>query len=240
MSPEAILLAIVNALRPTGAAAVYALLSTPRPRRLLIAYIAVGFEWSFAVGILVVGALHGVKVETGKSTANSVVSLGLGAAAAGFAAGIATGRIETPSFGRSTGQGQSRVSRALRDPTLAVAAGAGVATHLPGLFYLLGLNAISETGPGLAVGAVNVLIFDAIWFAIPIAVLAVALRRPGRPREWRSTGAAPGLGATSDSSPRWCSPSSGSPSRSRVPWDLPSRGAGRRDHATTITHLGVG
>ena len=176
MSPESILLAIVNALRPTGIAAVYALLSTPRPRRLLVAYIAVGFAWSFAVGILVVGALHGVKVETRSSTANSVVSLGLGAAAAGFAAGIATGRIETPSSGRSTGQ--SRVSRALRDPTLAVAAGAGVATHLPGLLYLLGLNAISETGPGLAVGAVNVLIFDAIWFAIPIAALAVALRRP--------------------------------------------------------------
>ena len=176
MSPESILLAIVNALRPTGVAAVFALLSTPRPRRLLVAYIAVGFAWSFAVGILVVGALHGVRVETGSSTANSVVSLGLGAAAAGFAAGIATGRIETPSPGRSTGQ--SRVSRALRDPTLAFAAGAGVATHLPGLFYLLGLNAISETGPGLAVGAVDVLIFDAIWFAIPIAALAVALRRP--------------------------------------------------------------
>ena len=74
------------------------------------------------------------------------------------------------------------MSRALRDPTLAVAAGAGVATHLPGLFYLLGLNAISDAGPGLAVGAVNVLIFDAIWFAIPIAALAVALRRPAAAR----------------------------------------------------------
>ena len=179
MSPESILLAIVNALRPTGVAAVYALLSTPRPRRLLVAYIAVGFAWSFAVGILVVVALKGVKVETG-STANSVVSLGLGAAAAGFAAGIATGRIETPSPGPSTGQ--SRVSRALRDPTLAVAAGAGIATHLPGLFYLLGLNTISEPSPGLAVGTVNVLIFDAIWFAIPIAALAVALRRPAAAR----------------------------------------------------------
>ena len=180
MSPESILLAIVNALRPTGVAAVYALLSTPRPRRLLVAYIAAGFAWSFAVGMVVVVALHGVKVETGSSTANSVASLGLGAAAAGFAAGIATGRIETPSPGPSTGQ--SRVSRALRNPTLAVAAGAGVATHLPGLFYLLGLNTISESGPGLAVGAVNVLIFDAIWFAIPIAALAVALRRPAAAR----------------------------------------------------------
>ena len=74
------------------------------------------------------------------------------------------------------------MSRALRDPTLAVAAGAGVATHLPGLLYLLGLNAISDAGPGLALGTVNVLIFDAIWFAIPIAALAVALRHPAAAR----------------------------------------------------------
>ncbi|HEY7151500.1 MAG TPA: GAP family protein [Solirubrobacterales bacterium] len=188
MSPESILLASVNALRPTGLAAVYALLSTPRPRRLLVGYVAVGFAWSFAVGILVVVALGGVRVETGSSTANSVVSLGLGAAAVGFAAGIATGRIETPSPGRSTGQ--SRVSRALRDPSLAVAAGAGVAAHLPGLLYLLGLNSISETRPGFAVGAVNVLIFDAIWFAIPIAALAVALRRPAAARAALDRGSA--------------------------------------------------
>ena len=188
MSPESILLAIVNALRPTGVAAVYALLSTRRPRRLLVAYIAVGFAWSFAVGILVVVALEGVKVETGSSTANAVVSLGLGAAAAGFAAGIATGRVETPSPGPSTGQ--SRVSRALRNPTLTVAAGAGIATHLPGLLYLLGLNSISEPSPGLAVGTLNVLIFDAIWFAIPIAALAVALRRPEAARAALDRGSA--------------------------------------------------
>ena len=174
------MLAIVNALRPTSVAAVYALLSTPRPRRLLVAYIAAGFAWSFAVGILVVVALGGVKVEAGSSTTNSVVSLGLGAAAVGFAAGIATGRIQTPSPGPSTGK--SRVSRALRDPTLAVAAGAGIATHLPGLLYLLGLNAISAPSPGLAIGTINVLIFDAIWFAIPIAALAVALRHPAAAR----------------------------------------------------------
>ena len=99
MSPESILLAIVNALRPTGVAAVYALLSTQRPRRLLVAYIAAGFAWSFAVGILVVVALGGVKVEAGSSTTNSVVSLGLGAGAVGFAAGIATGKVQAPSPG---------------------------------------------------------------------------------------------------------------------------------------------
>jgi hypothetical protein len=181
VSPQSILLAIVNALRPTGIAAVYALLSTTRPRRLLVAYTAAGLAGSFAAGILVVGALHGVKVQTGGSTANAVLNLGLGAAAVGFAAGVAQGRVQPRSPRRSPGEG-SRVARALRDPSIAVAASAGIATHLPGLFYLLGLNAISATNPGLAKGAVDVAIFDAIWFTIPITSLAVAVRRPDAAR----------------------------------------------------------
>ena len=181
MSLDSLLLAIVNAARPSGIAAVYALLATSRPRRLLAVYIAVGFAWSVAVGIFVVGVLHGVKVATGGSTANAVVSLGLGAAAVGFAFGTATRRIQTPAPKRPAGGG--RVSRTLRDPSLAVAAGAGIATHLPGLFYLLGLNAISAVNPSFLVGALGVLVFDAIWFAIPIAALAVSLRRPEAARE---------------------------------------------------------
>ena len=115
VSPESILLAIVNALRPTGAAAVYALLSTPRPRRLLVAYIAVGFAWSFAVGILVVGALHGVNVETGSSTANSVVSLGLGALLPGSRRAWPRGGLKPPPASDGKGLGWSQATRRLLD-----------------------------------------------------------------------------------------------------------------------------
>ena len=46
------------------------------------------------------------------------------------------------------------------------------------MLYLLGLNAISATDPHLVHGVLDVLVFDAIWFAVPIAAFVVALRRP--------------------------------------------------------------
>lgn len=59
MSLEALALALANAVRPTGIAAVYALLSSPEPRRMLSAFILAGFLWSSAIGIVVVSALGG-------------------------------------------------------------------------------------------------------------------------------------------------------------------------------------
>ena len=90
-------------------------------------------------------------------------SLGLGAAALGFAAAFASGRVELRAPTRLSG-GDSRMSRTMRDPSLKVAAGAGIATHLPGLFYLLGLNAISDTDPGLFSSVIDVLVFNVIWW----------------------------------------------------------------------------
>ena len=93
MSPEAIGLAIASAVRPTGFAAVYALLSAPRPARRLAAYVVVGFAWSCTVGVVVVSVLNGVGIETGSSTAYAVIELIGGGAALGFAAGLAAGRL---------------------------------------------------------------------------------------------------------------------------------------------------
>jgi hypothetical protein len=176
---EWIVLAIVNAARPAGIAAVYAVLSSKTPVRLLLAYIAVGFAWSFVIGLIVVRALHGA--EIGSSTVSSVISLSLGAASLGFAAALASGRVELRVPGRRSG-GDSRMSRALRDPSLSVVAGAGVATHLPGLFYLLGLNAISSGDPDLISSVIEVLLFNVIWFTVPVAALFVALRHADRAR----------------------------------------------------------
>ncbi|HEX5956546.1 MAG TPA: GAP family protein [Solirubrobacterales bacterium] len=173
MSLEAIGLAIASALRPTGFAAVYALLSAPRPGRALAAYVAVGFVWSCAVGLVVVSVLHGVGLRTG--TANAVIELVGGGAALGFAAGTAAGRLPRS---RESSLANSRLVGRLRDPSDAVAAGAGIATHLPGLFYLLGLNAIAAEDPELIVGMIDVVIFNAIWFTIPAAALVISVRRP--------------------------------------------------------------
>ena len=182
MSPDAILLAVANAMRPAGLAAVYALLSAPESRRLLIAYIATGFAWSVAIGILVVGALHGVNVELGTSTASSIVFVLGGGAALALSVAMATGRLRSETDPDSPSE-ESRLVRRLRNPSMALARGAGIATHLPGLFYLLGLNSIAATDPSLSAGAVDTLIFNLIWFSTPVAAFAFSVRRPVATRE---------------------------------------------------------
>lgn len=178
MSLEAIALALANAVRPTGIAAVYTLLSSPQPRRMLSAFIVVGFAWSASVGILIVAVANGVDISTGTSTASAFVFLIGGVACLGYAAGRLTGRVQPGPRRRPAAEQQSKLTRALRDPSLAVAAGAGIATHLPGLFYLLGLNAIAAPEPGLVQSVIDVLIFNAIWFTVPVASLLLSIHRP--------------------------------------------------------------
>jgi hypothetical protein len=64
-------------------------------------------------------------------------------------------------------------------PTAAVA---GVATHLPGLFYLVALNAIVSHSDTFAIAVGEVLLFNAIWFSAAIASVLVFLVRPGAAR----------------------------------------------------------
>jgi hypothetical protein len=62
------------------------------------------------------------------------------------------------------------------------AAASGVATHLPGLFYLVALNAIIAEGRGFAAGVLWVLVFNAIWFGGAFATVVIFLLRPGAAR----------------------------------------------------------
>jgi hypothetical protein len=87
---------------------------------------------------------------------NAAIELAGGAAALGFAAGIATGQVRGV-FRSELSESNSRLVRQLRNPSLRVAAAAGVATHLPGLLYLLGLNAIADGSPPLVEGLLAVL-----------------------------------------------------------------------------------
>ena len=69
-----------------------------------------------------------------------------------------------------------------RDPSLKVAAAAGVTTHLPGLFYLVALNAISAEDPSIVRGVIQVVVFNALWWSLPIASLLLSVARPERTR----------------------------------------------------------
>ncbi len=190
MSLDALALAVICAIRPTALASVYALLWSSTPSRPLAAYTIAGLASGVIAGAIVVLILHGVRLETGSSTANAVIELAGGGAALGFAAGIATGRIRGGTRSEHP-KGASRVVGELRNPTLRAAATAGVATHLPGLLYLLGLNEIARSDPPLVEGLLAVLVFDAVWLTIPCCALVASIRRPeavraaiGRVSDW--------------------------------------------------------
>ena len=181
MTFEVILLAFASALRPAGVAALYALLSASHPRRVLIAYIVGGFVFSVTLGVIVVLAFDGANVDYGGTKVESVIELVGGAAALGFAAGLATGLAQLPSRGGQT-QAESRMLVKLRHPSVGTAALAGVATHLPGLFYLIALNEILAHRDSVADGVAAVLLFNAIWYGAAVVSVLYFMVRPGAAR----------------------------------------------------------
>jgi Sap, sulfolipid-1-addressing protein len=176
MNLEVLILAAASAVRPsTSTAAVYALLSSERPRPLLAAFTVCGLLFSCAIGLIVVSALHGVPLPGRESTRTAIVDLVAGAAMLGFASGAWSGHVER--VRRRRGERRpSRIIAALRRPTFSVAATAGVATHLPGLFYVVALNAIAAGRPPVSRAVMDVLMYNVVWFSVPIAAFAVARR----------------------------------------------------------------
>ena len=184
MSLEVLALGVISGLRPaTSQAAVVALVKTREPRRRLLFFVVAGLTTSMAFGLLCVLAFHGARVDLGGSTFTAVFDLVAGVAALAFAVGYRQGRVSLrrrePRGARANGS-TARIARRLRDPSVGTAALAGVATHIPGLIYLVALNAIAAGDPGPAAATAEVAIYNALWFAIPIATLALAILRPGR------------------------------------------------------------
>jgi Sap, sulfolipid-1-addressing protein len=183
MNLEALALGVFSGLRPgTSLAAVLALLKTPEPRRPLLCFTAAGLAWSWAIGLLVVAVFHGANVAVGGSTFTAVLDVAFGAAALGFAAGLQQGWVQPTRRHRSSRPApanSSRVGRRLRNPSAGVAAAAGVATHLPGLIYLVALNAIASERPAPVDAGVQVAVYDLLWFLVPIASLVLVVVRPG-------------------------------------------------------------
>jgi Sap-like sulfolipid-1-addressing protein len=176
MSAEALVLALTAVVRPTSAAAVAAMLSTERPRRLLVAYLVAGLAFSIAVGTLVVVLLGGLHSTRASSAVHPLFDLVLGVCSLGCAACAWAGWLPRPRGAAPERRGWLR--RRLVDPTPFGAAVAGVLTHLPGLVYLAALNAIVATTPGVANGLLQVVIYNAIWFSLAIAALVLSVYRP--------------------------------------------------------------
>ncbi len=185
MSPEAVVLGLVSAVRATPLAVVYALLLSGQPRRLLSGYVGAGLAVSLVAGLVIVTMFDGTASSQETSTVRYAVDAVLGVAALVYAVAYATGRAG----GRSPEQRSSLeaalpagIGRRLRHPTVPVAAVAGAVTNLPGLFYVAALVAILETSPTTVNGVFQVLVYNALRFALPLSALLLVVLRPDRTR----------------------------------------------------------
>jgi hypothetical protein len=179
---EIVLLALASAIRPSSLVVVYALIRGPAPSRLMAAYVAAGLVFTLAVGASVTWAFNGIQLRAGTDRTRAIAELAAGVMALGLGAGVLSGRVrvgraaEAPAPEHRWGRLQQR------QITTRTAALAGPATHIPGLFYVLALDLIVSAEPDVAGGLIEMGIFNAIWFALPILVLVTCIVDPSAAR----------------------------------------------------------
>jgi len=179
---EIILLALASAVRPASLVAVYALVREHPPTRLMAAYVAAGLAFTVAVGVAVIFVSSGIELHAGTDRTRAIAEILAGAAALGLGIAVLAGRVRVGAFtdDRPTGARGERLRQ--RKVTTRTAALAGPATHVPGLLYLLALDLIVSQEPDVPGGLLEVGIYNAIWFALPIAVLAICIVNPSAAR----------------------------------------------------------
>lgn len=175
---EIIVLALASTVRPTSLAAVSAILSHASRRRLLLAYIAAGLAFTIAFGVVVVGAFHGIELDAGSDRTKGIANIVGGVVALLFGGAVLTGLVRRRPDHDAPGAGGGWKARLDRRLTVPAAAIAGPLTHIPGLFYLIALNVIVASDPRVPGGLLAVMIYDAVWFALPIAALATCIVNP--------------------------------------------------------------
>jgi Sap, sulfolipid-1-addressing protein len=183
MNPDVIVLGLASVVRPTSVAAVYAFLAARTPGPLLTAYVAAGLALSLTVGVGAVAIVHVAPPPPSvTSIGRDLLNVVFGLVALGFALyyGLRT-PSDTPRV--RPDRPLSAMRRHLSSPTPTVAAVAGVATHLPGVFYLAALAAIVAGRPSLTSGLLQVGFYNLLWFAVPLTALVSWLLRPDSTRE---------------------------------------------------------
>jgi hypothetical protein len=176
---EVLILGLISAVRPaTSQAAVFALLRSTAAHRSLLVFTVTGFTTSVAIGLVVVLGFGGAREAAGESTFAAVFDVVAGVAALGFAAGVQRGRLTRPRPRNGTGGRTAEIAERLRNASPLAAGVAGVATHVPGLLYLIALNAIAADEPATLSALAQVATYNVLWFALPIAALILAIRSP--------------------------------------------------------------
>jgi hypothetical protein len=183
MTIEIIFLALASTIRPTSLAAVYAILSNERPRRLLIVYNVSGLAFTVAFGLLAIWAFRGFNVNAGDDQTEAVAEMVGGVLLLTFAAATLAGLVGGKHAGDAPGPGRRWARLLERKLTLKSVAIAGPITHFPGLFYLVALNVIITHQAGALASLAELLIYNLIWFAIPVASWALCVFAPALARE---------------------------------------------------------
>lgn len=178
MTIEIVLLALASAIRPTSLVAVYALVRERPSVRLMVVYVATGLAFTVTVGLVVIFVFSGIEVHAGTDRTKAIGEILAGAVAIGLGLAMLTRRVhvETVLDGRSGGARRERLQHL--NITTRTAALAGPATHIPGLLYVLALDLIVSQEPGIPDGLLEIGIYNAIWFAMPILVLVICIGNP--------------------------------------------------------------
>ena len=180
---EIFVLALASSVRPTSLAAVYALVSQDARRPLMWAYVIAGLAFTLCFGAIIVGATHGIHPSSGSDETKGIADIAGGVLALAFGIGIASGRIRREHMDDAPRAG-GRMKEALeRRLTIRTAAIAGPATHIPGLFYLIALNVIVAHEAALADATFALVVYNAVWFAVPLATLVACIFRPAAARD---------------------------------------------------------
>ncbi len=183
MIVEVILLALASTVRPTSLAAVSALLGREASRRLMFAYVTGGLIFAFLFGVVVVTVFHGVHIDPGSDRAKGIADIVGGVVALSFGCAVLLGLVNDRPRRPNRQTGSGWVARLDRQITVRAAALAGPLTHIPGIFYLLALNVIAAHNPELPGAVLAVLVYDVIWFAVPIAALVLCILDPEAARK---------------------------------------------------------
>ncbi len=182
MTIQIILMALASAVRPASLVAVYALVREQRPARLMVAYVAAGLAFTVTVGAAVIFVSSGIELHAGTNRTKAIAEILAGVLAIGVGVAVLAGRIRVGAVanGRpALGRGERLQHRKI---TMRTAALAGPATHIPGLLYLVALDLIVSQEPDVPGGLLEIGIYNAIWFALPIVALAACIANPSAGR----------------------------------------------------------
>jgi hypothetical protein len=149
----------------------------------MLAYVVGGLAFTIAFGLVVVYAFHGIHLHAGTSQTKAIAEIIGGAVGLAFGLALLTGHVhrrdarEAPEVG---GRLQAMLDEHV---TTRIAMLAGPATHIPGIFYLIALNVIVAHDPRVTGVTLDVVTYNAVWFALPILALVLCIRRPTAARD---------------------------------------------------------